>query len=34
MAIKRIYVHERVYDLVCDALAEEARNQSRERPRA
>jgi len=25
MAIKRIYVHERVYDQVCDALAEEAR---------
>jgi acyl-CoA reductase-like NAD-dependent aldehyde dehydrogenase len=25
MAIKRIYVHERVYDAVCDALTEEAR---------
>jgi acyl-CoA reductase-like NAD-dependent aldehyde dehydrogenase len=25
MAIKRIYVHERVYDAVCDALADEAR---------
>jgi acyl-CoA reductase-like NAD-dependent aldehyde dehydrogenase len=25
MAIKRIYVHERVYDAVCDGLAEEAR---------
>jgi acyl-CoA reductase-like NAD-dependent aldehyde dehydrogenase len=25
MAIKRIYVHERVYDVLCDALAEEAR---------
>src|SRR5688500_8690092 len=26
MAIKRIYVHERVYDAVCEALAAEARN--------
>ena len=26
MAIKRIYAHERVYDALCDALAEEARN--------
>jgi acyl-CoA reductase-like NAD-dependent aldehyde dehydrogenase len=25
MAIKRIYAHERVYDALCDALAEEAR---------
>jgi acyl-CoA reductase-like NAD-dependent aldehyde dehydrogenase len=25
MAIKRIYVHERVYDALCDALADEAR---------
>jgi acyl-CoA reductase-like NAD-dependent aldehyde dehydrogenase len=25
MAIKRIYVHERVYDAVCDALADEAK---------
>ena len=25
MAIKRIYAHERVYDAVCDALAEQAR---------
>src|SRR5215216_5232716 len=25
MAIKRIYAHERVYDAVCDALADEAR---------
>ena len=26
MAIKRIYAHESVYDALCDALAEEARN--------
>jgi acyl-CoA reductase-like NAD-dependent aldehyde dehydrogenase len=26
MAIKRIYAHERVYDALCDALAEQARN--------
>jgi acyl-CoA reductase-like NAD-dependent aldehyde dehydrogenase len=26
MAVKRIYAHERVYDALCDALADEARN--------
>jgi len=26
MAVKRIYAHERVYDALCDALAEQARN--------
>jgi acyl-CoA reductase-like NAD-dependent aldehyde dehydrogenase len=26
MAVKRIYAHERIYDALCDALAEEARN--------
>ena len=25
MAVKRIYAHERIYDALCDALAEEAR---------
>ncbi len=26
MAVKRIYAHEKIYDALCDALAEEARN--------